>query len=39
MTIKLHGNRCYCGKNGCLDAYCSTKKLIDKEKLESFFLN
>lgn len=37
MTIKLHGNRCYYGKNGCLDAYCSTKKLIDKEKLKSFF--
>lgn len=38
MTIKLNGKRCYCGKNGCLDAYCSAKKLTDKGKLENFFL-
>ncbi|WP_090834716.1 ROK family transcriptional regulator [Paenibacillus sophorae] len=23
MTIELNGRTCYCGKRGCLDAYCS----------------
>ena len=30
---------CYCGKKGCLDAYCSAKRLADSKggKLEEFF--
>ena len=39
MVIHPGGERCYCGKQGCLDAYCSAKKLADLEngKLELFF--
>lgn len=39
MVIHPGGERCYCGKEGCLDAYCSALKLADMEngKLESFF--
>ena len=39
MTIVPDGSRCYCGKNGCLDAYCSAKLLSDaaEGKLEHFF--
>lgn len=29
MTIVPHGRRCYCGKYGCLDAYCSSNVLSD----------
>ncbi|MDE7313099.1 MAG: ROK family protein [Eubacterium sp.] len=36
MTIVPDGEACYCGKNGCLDAYCSAKRLTDG-KLEDFF--
>lgn len=38
MTINLDGEKCYCGKKGCLDVYCSAKKLSVEEKLETFFL-
>lgn len=39
MTIVPDGENCYCGKKGCLDAYCSAKCLSDLAdgKLEQFF--
>lgn len=36
MTIVPDGERCYCGKQGCMDAYCCAKRLSDG-KLEDFF--
>lgn len=27
MLIKCGGEKCYCGRHGCLDAYCSARKL------------
>lgn len=29
MTIVPNGRTCYCGQNGCVDAYCSAKLLSD----------
>lgn len=39
MTVVPDGLMCYCKKAGCLDAYCSAKRLSDltDKKLESFF--
>ncbi|MEZ3433329.1 MAG: ROK family transcriptional regulator [Lachnospiraceae bacterium] len=39
MTIVPEGKHCYCGKRGCLDAYCSARCLSDMTdgKLEKFF--
>lgn len=39
MTIVPEGKKCYCGKEGCLDAYCSAWPLADRAggKLEKFF--
>lgn len=39
MTIIPDGKDCYCGKQGCLDAYCSAKCLseLTDGKLEKFF--
>ncbi|MGN0333055.1 MAG: ROK family transcriptional regulator [Lachnospiraceae bacterium] len=39
MVIHPNGKKCYCGKEGCLDAYCSALNLADLEngKLERFF--
>lgn len=39
MTIIPDGEECYCGKRGCLDAYCSAKGLSDLTdgKLDRFF--
>lgn len=39
MTVIPDGELCYCGKRGCLDAYCSAKLLSDMTdgKLERFF--
>ena len=39
MTVVMDGKPCYCGKQGCLDAYCSASCLSDMtgEKLEQFF--
>lgn len=39
MIIHPGGKRCYCGKQGCLDAYCAAPALISdpEERLESFF--
>lgn len=39
MTVIPDGRMCYCGKKGCLDAYCSAAILSDAAggKLEKFF--
>lgn len=39
MTLVPDGKICYCGKRGCLDAYCSALNLSDSAdgKLEKFF--
>lgn len=39
MTIERGGLRCYCGKKGCLDAYCAATILSDRTRgdLASFF--
>ena len=29
MTLYPHGRKCYCGKKGCVDAYCAEKILSD----------
>ena len=38
-TLVPGGQRCYCGKEGCLDAYCSARVLSDKAdgNLAAFF--
>lgn len=39
MIIEKNGRRCYCGKRGCADAYCSAR-ILSKEadgSLEEFF--
>lgn len=38
-TLVPGGRRCYCGKDGCLDAYCSARLLSDKAggNLAAFF--
>lgn len=36
MTVVPDGKVCYCGKSGCLDAYCSVKCLTDG-RVEDFF--
>lgn len=39
MTVAADGELCYCGKRGCLDAYCSAGTLSDATdgKLNKFF--
>ena len=39
MVIVPNGRECYCGKKGCLDAYCSAKVLRreDEDTIERFF--
>ena len=39
MTLIEGGRPCYCGKLGCVDAYCSIKSLLDdeQESLADFF--
>ncbi|MHB8061933.1 MAG: ROK family protein [Ruminiclostridium sp.] len=38
MTLIEHGKPCYCGKRGCMEAYCSLQSLLkDDEPLEAFF--
>lgn len=41
MCIVPNGKLCYCGKKGCLEAYCSADSLSDaaKENLDDFFKN
>ncbi len=40
MTVVPDGDLCYCGKSGCLDAYCRASYLSDVTggKLEQFFV-
>lgn len=40
MTLFPAGSPCYCGKQGCIDSYCSARLLsgLTGNKLESFFL-
>ncbi len=39
MTVVIDGENCYCGKRGCLDAYCAAWRLseVADGKLEQFF--
>ena len=39
MVIAPEGKMCYCGKKGCMDAYCSARVLSDHtdDSLELFF--
>ncbi len=39
MIIRPGGRKCYCGKRGCLDAYCAASTLTNgsDERLEMFF--
>ncbi|CUX37862.1 ROK family transcriptional regulator [Clostridium sp. C105KSO13] len=39
LTIHPEGDTCYCGKKGCVDAYCSALRLADETngQLEQFF--
>lgn len=39
MTLVPDGQECYCGKQGCLDAYCNAQLLsrMTDDKLEIFF--
>lgn len=34
MVIERGGNRCTCGRRGCLEAYCSARALTEKTKRE-----
>lgn len=40
MTVVADGKSCYCGKKGCLDAYCAAGRLSDVAdgKLDQFFV-
>lgn len=38
MIIEPNGRQCYCGKNGCVDAYCSAQVLLKyADTLEIFY--
>lgn len=38
MTLVEDGKRCYCGKNGCVECYCSASALLgESETPEEFF--
>lgn len=39
MVIEKSGKKCYCGKRGCVDVYCSAKVLqsMTNDNLEAFF--
>ena len=39
MTVVPDGKECYCGKSGCLDAYCSALNLaaLEEGNLKAFF--
>lgn len=40
MTLVPDGKECYCGKKGCVEAYCSVEALLrDGETLDKFFEN
>lgn len=39
MTLESDGKQCYCGKRGCVDAYCSVRALLNglADNLAEFF--
>lgn len=38
MTLVENGRQCYCGKQGCVECYCSANALLrDRETLTDFF--
>ncbi len=37
LTINSRGKRCYCGRRGCLDTYCSMDALLQGENVADFF--
>lgn len=38
IIMKVGGRKCYCGKKGCVDAYCSASVLLQyADSLEEFF--
>ncbi|KAB8137552.1 ROK family transcriptional regulator [Gracilibacillus oryzae] len=38
MTLHSNGPACYCGKNGCMETYCSVSALLNEnETIEAFF--
>lgn len=38
MILHPDGEKCYCGRKGCVNVYCSAKRLqVGNENLESFF--
>ncbi len=38
MTMNPDGPRCYCGKKGCMETYCSVSALLNKgDTLDDFF--
>lgn len=40
MTLVENGNLCYCGKRGCVEAYCSLHALLQNDTdIELFFQN
>ncbi len=40
MTLIPEGRKCYCGKDGCVNEYCSFSALVGQdEDIESFFSN
>jgi len=39
MTLIPNGKKCYCGKSGCVNAYCSFSALLrPDEDIDSFFM-
>ena len=41
MTLHQDGKKCYCGKKGCVETYCSADSLMEeaKEDIDTFFVN
>lgn len=38
LEVEEHGKLCYCGRNGCLETYCSISSLLDgKYSIDEFF--
>lgn len=38
LEVEENGKRCYCGRNGCLETYCSVSALLDgKYDIDEFF--
>lgn len=39
MTIAPNGRRCYCGKRGCVETYCSLQALLQQGETEQGFFD